>query len=187
MLATAVSPTSVSLNPSPDDTGAIHVRHQLDREHELVDLKTGAGRRDIVLIPQLARILREHKLRSPFSRDSDFVFGNAEGRGRDHRSTSRGIERAVERAGLGAGISAHTFRHTFASILIVGLKYDPVSVSRQLGHKRPSFTQDVYAHMFDRAKHADALREQLEQGFGHLLAPVNGMSTSRQNEMQPKP
>ncbi len=123
-------------------------------------------------------------MRSAFSLDSSFVFGNPDGRGRDHRSTSRGIERAVQRAGLGDGISAHSFRHTFASILIVGLKYDPVSVSRQLGHKKPSFTQDVYAHLFDRGKHADALREQLEQSFGHLLADVNGMSTDARNRSQ---
>lgn len=31
-------------------------------------------------------------------------------------------------------ISSHNFRHTFASLLIVELKYDVVSVSRQMGH-----------------------------------------------------
>jgi integrase len=135
-------------------------------------------------VPQLAKVLRAHKLRSPFSRDTDYVFGNPDGRGRDHRSTSRGIERAVERARLGEGISAHSFRHTFASILIVGLKYDPVSVSRQLGHTNPSFTQDTYAHLFDKARHAVELRDRLEQGFGHLLDGVNAMSTDARNQPQ---
>lgn len=166
------------------DDQAVRIRFQLDRTRQRVEVKTGAGRRDIVLVPQLAKVLREHKLRSPFSRDTDFVFGSPDGRGRDHRSTSRGIERAVKRAGLGDGISAYSFRHTFASILIVGLKYDPVSVSRQLGHKKPSFTQDVYAHLFDRARHADELRDRLERGFGHLLDGVNAMSTGARNGPQ---
>jgi integrase len=62
------------------------------------------------------------------------VFPAPDGRGRDYRSTSRGIERAVERAGLaGEGFSSHAFRHTFATLLIVGLGLDPVQVSKQLG------------------------------------------------------
>ena len=71
-----------------------------------------------------------------------------------------------------------------SEILIVGLNYDPVSVSRQLGHKKPSFTQDVYAHLFDKARHADELRDRLERGFGHLLDGVNAMSTGARNGPQ---
>jgi integrase len=150
-------------------------------------VKTTAGRRAIVFMPQLARVMREHKLHSPFSAPTDYVFANPDGRARDHRSTSKGIERAVERAKLGTGISAHSFRHTFASMLIVGLKYDPVSVSRQLGHEKASFTQDTYAHLFDKAKHADMLRDQFEAGFGHLLADVKTVSTGGGNQPQQKP
>jgi len=91
------------------------------------------------------------------------------------------------RAKLGAGISAHLFRHTFASMLIVGLKYDPVSVSRQLGHEKPSFTQDTYAHLFDQARHGDKLRDELEKGFGHLLGNVNNVSNGDGNQAQSKP
>ena len=114
-------------------------------------------------------------------RRGDYVFSSPEGCGRDHRSTSKGIERAVERAGLGKGISAHNFRHTFASLLIVELKCDLVSVSKQLGHTRSSFTGDCYGHLFDRARHESKLRDQLENGFGHLLN-VNEMSTSGGNQ-----
>jgi integrase len=168
------------------DEQAIHVRHQLDRTRARVELKTGAGRREVVLVPQLAKLLREHKLRSPFSAEADFVFCGPTGVGRDHRSTSKGIERAVARAELGDGVSAHSLRHTFASILIVGLNYDPVSVSRQLGHKNPSFTQDTYAHLFDKARHAAELRRRLDEGFGHLLDGVNAMSTDGRNAAQPQ-
>ena len=166
------------------DQHEIRIRKQLGRDRLLGPVKTKASRRDIVLMPQLATVMRAHKLRSPFSGPSDYVFANPDGRGRDHRSTSKGIERAVERAKLGDGISAHKFRHTFASMLIVGLKYDAVSVSRQIGHTKASFTQDTYAHLFDKAKHADELREQFEKGFGHLLEGVNTMSNEGGNQRQ---
>lgn len=112
---------------------------------------------------------------SRFKAGSDFLFPAPDGRGRDHRSTSKGIERAVARASLGEGISSHVFRHTFASILIVALKLDPVSVSRQLGHKNVTITLNTYAHLFEQAKAADDMRDRLDAGFGHLLG---GAATS---------
>lgn len=69
-----------------------------------------------------------------------------------------------------AGLSAHAFRHTFASLLIVGLKLDPVMVAKQLGRSNPATTLSVYAHLFDRARHADETRDALDEQFGHLLA-----------------
>jgi integrase len=154
--------------------GFIRVRFQLDRNRQRVPLKTAESRRDVVLTPQLARVLREHRMASRWKGDTDFVFPAPDGRGRDHRSTSRGIERAVERAQLGTGVSSHVFRHTFASMLIVGLKLDPVSVSRQIGHRNTTVTLNCYTHLFERAKAADAMRAQLEAGFGHLLLGAGG-------------
>ena len=98
---------------------------------------------------------------SRFKAPTDFVFCTAEGRGRDQRSTARGVERAIEAAKLnGHGISSHNFRHTYASLLIVGLKLDPVVVAGQLGHANPAVTLGTYAHLFDRARHADETRER---------------------------
>jgi integrase len=87
----------------------------------------------------------------------------------------RGVERALKAATLdGQGISAHAFRHTYASLLIVGLKLDPVGVAGQLGHSNPATTLKVYAHMFDRARHADETRDRLATGFGYLLTAAEG-------------
>ena len=166
------------------DGQTINVKNQLGRDRELGPVKTAAARRGIVLMPQLANVLRAHKLRSPFSGHHDYVFASADGRGRDHRSTGRGIERAVDRAKLGDGVSAHNLRHTFASMLIVGLRYDAVSVARQVGHTKPSITLDTYAHLFDKAKHADELRDQFAKGFGHLLEDVTTMSNEGGNQPQ---
>lgn len=153
------------------EQGFVRVRSQLSITRELAELKTKSGRRDVVMIPQLALTLKELRLASRFSQPTDFLFPAPDGRGRDQRSAGRGIERALKQAGLeGQGISAHAFRHTYASLLIVGLKLDPVAVAGQLGHSNPSTTLSTYAHLFDRARHADETRERLAEGFGHLLA-----------------
>jgi integrase len=46
--------------------GFLRIHHQLSPLRELVELKTKSGRRDVVLIPQLARMLKRHRLASPF-------------------------------------------------------------------------------------------------------------------------
>ena len=166
----------------------IHVRAQLDRKRQRVPKpKTDAGRRSIVLMPDLARILREHRVASVHSRDADFLFPAPDGRGRDHRSASRGVQRAVERAELGEGISSHSFRHTFASMLITGLKYEAVTVSKQLGHKKPTTTLAIYAHEFEKARGQEELRSAMDAGLGHMLRDVNGLSTSGRKQIQPPP
>jgi integrase len=162
----------------------IHVRHQLGRDGQLVALKTDAGRRDVALASQLAAVLKEHKVASRHCGDTDYVFAAPDGTGRDHRAAARGIGRSATAAGLD-GVSAHSCRHTFASRLIA-LGLDPVRVSKQLGHASPSFTEDAYSHVFERARHADELREKLELGYGRLL-DVNRMSTSSRNQAKPAP
>ena len=49
----------------------------------------------------------------------------------------------------------HTLRHTYASILISN-GYEAVTVSKLLGHSRPSMTTDVYAAAFEARKRAAA-------------------------------
>jgi integrase len=56
-------------------------------------------------------------------------------------------------------------------MLIVGMKADPVTVARQLGHSDPATTLRVYSHEFEKARNADTMRGALEQQFGALLGP----------------
>ena len=49
------------------DAGAVKVRRQLDRSGQRVEPKTGQAVRDVVLMPSLARTLKEHRLRSRFA------------------------------------------------------------------------------------------------------------------------
>ena len=141
------------------DRGVLHVSHQLARDGSRTQLKRPAARRDVVLMPELAALLRRHRLASPFSRDEDLVFCSGRGRTIGHRNlTARGLEKAGSRAGL-SGVTFHVLRHTFASLLI-DQGHDVVFVSRQLGHANPS-TLKVYAHLFDHERHAEQARERL--------------------------
>lgn len=62
------------------ERGFLHVRYQLDRKRQRVPLKTAESRRDVVLVPQLAKVLREHRMASRFKAPGDFVFPAPDGR-----------------------------------------------------------------------------------------------------------
>jgi integrase len=161
--------------------GLVQVRYQLSRAREdkrarRVRLKTAAAVREIPLLPQLGALLKQHKLASPHSRDSDYVFCTALGTPLGARNVERrGLGRAADLAGLNPQelprLRVHDLRHTFASHLIVDLRLDVAQVSRILGHARPSITLDVYTHLFDRAAHAADIRERMARSeFGSLLS-----------------
>jgi integrase len=158
----------------------IHVRHQLsrariDKPARRVRLKTKAAMRDVPLLPQLAALLKRHKLASPFSHERDYVFATSLGTPLGYRNVERrGLTRAAANVGLnGDGrlpLRIHDLRHTFASHLIIDLKLDVAQLSRILGHARPSITLDTYTHLFDQAAHAADIRERMAASrFGTLL------------------
>jgi integrase len=163
------------------EQGLIRVRYQLSRAHKdkparRVRLKTHSAVRDIPLLPQLAALLKQHKLAAPFSAASDYVFASAVGTGLGYRNVERrGLARAAEKAGIEQEglprLRLHDLRHTFASHLIVDLRLDVAQVSRILGHARPSITLDTYTHLFDHASHAADIRERMaESEFARQLS-----------------
>jgi integrase len=150
------------------DGGFLHVRRQLGRDRLPVDLKSARARRDVVLVPQLAKVLREAKMASPHKAAGDYVFPGMDGRGRDHRGAARGFERAATAAKL-EGLSFHSLRHFFASLLVNGLGADVETVSRQLGHADATTTLRTYSHEFAKARNAEKLRNDLGARVGSLL------------------
>jgi integrase len=155
------------------DAGVIRVRNQLSRSAKLVALKTDKSAREVVLVPSLASILREHRTRAFGHHAADaFVFSTRNGTPISQRNATRSLTRVARAASL-EGVTWHVLRHGFASTLIVDLGLDPVVVSRQLGHSRPSITLDRYSHLFHRARHADDLRARLEAS--RLAAAVAGV------------
>jgi integrase len=160
------------------EANAIRVRFQLSRATKenpakRVPLKTKAGSRDIRMEPDLKALLLRLKMASRFKTDSDYVFSTQAGTPFNYRNVCvRGLEKAAEDAGLNvegkASLVMHDLRHTYGSHLVQqGL--DPVRVSRQMGHARPSITLDVYAKEFEQAQHADDVADKLTAAFGGVL------------------
>jgi integrase len=79
----------------------LHVRAQMGRDRKRRRLKTGAGRRDVILMAQLAHELKRHRLASSASGDGDLVFATRFGTTVGSRNlTARGLEKARDSAGL---------------------------------------------------------------------------------------
>ena len=125
-------------------------------------------------MPSLARMLKAHKLASPFKRPEDFVFATSTGKPMYWRNVSkRGLTAAIERAGLDGderpSFRFHDCRHTFASMLIAqgaNIAY----VSQQLGHASPAITLTIYTHEINRAEQAERTSAMLETAFGGVLS-----------------
>jgi integrase len=163
------------------DEGVIRVRHQLTRGSRkdpprLVELKTRGARRDVVLLPALLELLHEHRrkaFRRGFARKADYVFVSSEGTPLGYRNFSqRGLTKAADRAALNADgqpkLTLHDLRHTFGSHL-VRQGADVVTVSRQMGHARPSIRLDIYSHEFAAVRHRDSVASKLTDAFGGIL------------------
>ena len=162
------------------DRGVIHVRAQLSRTHRgeparRVAPKTAASVREVPLVAQLARLLAPHELATPFAAGTDWVFATSRGTPYGQRNVARRcLTRAAKLAGLKEDgwppLRFHDLRHVFASHLIVDLGLDVAQVSRILGHASPTITLSVYTHLFDDARHAREIREQMSaSAFAALL------------------
>lgn len=178
------------------DGGAIHLRVQLSRGHrgrpaERVRPKTRTGARQIPLAPQLAAVLRAHRGSSKFKAATDWVFVTGNGTPFSHRNVYRSaLARAAHAAGLnqdGSRLRLHDLRHTFASHLIIDVGLDIVQVSRILGHSSVSTTLDIYAHLFEEARHTADIRARMSRSeFARLLDPTT-TPTSSSCQQPPNP
>jgi integrase len=144
------------------ERGLLRLRLQLQRPGKgraaaLAPLKMDS-QRDVVLLPQLAGLLREQRAQCPHSSDEDFVFSRGDGAPLHYSQMNRLLRKMAKAAGV-EKVSAHVFRRTFASHLIIEQGLDVVRVQRQLGHSRPSVTSDRYSFLFEQARHADELRQ----------------------------
>jgi integrase len=150
----------------------IHVRALLSMAHvdspaRRVAPKTEAAHRQIPLTPQLAGLLRERRLAASRSAGGDWVFSTRRGTPFSQRNIQRS---ALHLAADAARVGFHDLRHTFASHLIIDLGLDVVQVSRLMGHASPSTTLNIYAHMFDEARHAADIRARMARSaFAGLL------------------
>jgi integrase len=141
----------------------IYVRHQLSRMGKrLVDVKTDSGERDVALRPELAAMLKRHKMASRFKQPHDFVFASETGGPLGWRNVERRAMDAAHAAAVKAKrIPAtrpktvlHDCRHTFGAMLIAEGR-DVHTVKTMMGHRKVITTIDVYGGDFDKARNAD--------------------------------
>jgi integrase len=144
--------------------GLVRLREQLQRPGKGRPARLGPlkmdSQRDVILLPQLAGLLREHRSARLHPSDDDFVFANLDGTPLHYSQMNRLLAKTAKAAGV-EKVSAHVFRRTFASHLIIEQGLDVVRVQRQLGHSRPSVTSDRYSFLFEQARHADELRHSM--------------------------
>ena len=100
----------------------LRVQHQLGRDQKLAEPKTREGQREVDLSPTLITMLREHKLRSQYSKPTDHTFCSADGGPLHYRTLAQRFQTPDQRAKLnGEGrpnLRWHDLRHTSASLLI---------------------------------------------------------------------
>jgi integrase len=79
-------------------------------------------------------------------KSEDLLFANPEGRPLGPSAVSSDWRELAGRIGM-PEITFHALRHTHASQLIAS-DVDIVTISKRLGHAKPSVTLAIYAHMF---------------------------------------
>jgi integrase len=116
--------------------------------------KTRRGRRKISVPPTTVALLREHwreqqeqriLLAQGKAKPDDLVFPNLHGGLRSPNALSQEWKEQVRKLGL--TVTLHSLRHTHASQLIAK-GVDILTISRRLGHSKPTVTLDTYGHMF---------------------------------------
>jgi integrase len=140
------------------------------------------------MLPELATVLRRHKLASGYSQEIDYCFSTSGGKALSQRNALGTLTSIAGEAGLNPegvdSLSWHDLRHTAISRLIAaGL--DVVEVQRQAGHSRPSVTLDVYAHEFQKAKRSEDIRAMIAAtGIGAVLRGGAFLSVVRRAALQ---
>ena len=154
------------------DAGVIHVRRQLDRDGGYAAPKTPQAYRDVILMPSLATLLREHKLASAHSRPGDPVFATLTGAPMYYRNVSRGLAAAVEQGRPRPdGRAAAPLPRPPPHLRLAPDRRGPEHRLRQppARHASPSFTLDVYGGLFDRAEHARRATDASKLGSAGCL------------------
>jgi integrase len=141
--------------------------------------KSKASKAPVPMHPLLAGFLLAWRERTPYAKDSDFVFPSFRLKGKKPLSASIMVQKYLRPAAVKAGVIGkddrvrfgfHNFRHSLASAL-VKLKCDPKTVQSILRHEDPGITMRLYVQS-DQESKLEAQGKFLEQLLGdraHLL------------------
>lgn len=125
--------------------------------------KTRKGARRVPLSADVLQVLAQHKVRQDDRRqllggawcDQDLVFTSEVGTPIDPDNLKRARYDLADLAGV-PRVRLHDLRHLYASLMIKR-GFDANQLAERLGHARPSFTLDVYTHLFEEQKQAAAV------------------------------
>lgn len=130
---------------------------------EIRKCKTKNSVRDVDLFSFVVHALREWKIQSTFSADTDPIFPNETGGRIDGRNMfQRNFKKALHAARLSDGsklpdIRFHDLRHTYASLMLdLGMDFKYLQV--QMGHADIKTTMNIYAHLIQENRQ-DRLRK----------------------------
>ena len=141
--------------------------------------KSKASKAPVPMHPLLAGFLLAWRDKTPFGKDTDFVFPSIKLRGKKPLSASIMVQKYLRPAAVKAGVikegktvrfGFHNFRHALATAL-VKLKVDAKTVQGMLRHEDFGTTMQLYARP-DMDSMRDAQGKFLEQLLGdriHLL------------------
>jgi integrase len=139
------------------DGGTLSVERSVEEtraELRIKSPKTKRGRRNVTLPADAVAMLRAHKVKQLELRlvlgqgtikADTWVFGTLEGELMKPDDVSADWNRVIRSRKLPL-VSLHALRHTHASMLI-SKGVDILTISRRLGHSKPSVTLDVYGHL----------------------------------------
>lgn len=152
----------------PDKPVTVRIDRALqyvDGKPDLVEPKTPAGRRTLVLTNTASSPLRQllskqNKtalwLGGEWKNKLDLVFVTETGRPLNRRAVLKQYFRPLlSEAGLPPKMQFHTLRHAAASLLLADGVPVPL-VSKMLGHSTPAFTMAIYSHAIPNSEHVVA-------------------------------
>jgi integrase len=116
--------------------------------------KTGEAR-TINIAPEIMSILQAHKKEQltqkiklgTYWHDTNYCFTQDNGLPMNPDSINKWLREFSKKYNL-PPIHPHRFRHTMASLLYMSGE-NPIAISKRLGHKQVSTTQNIYAHLLE--------------------------------------
>jgi integrase len=149
------------LDVSPDSIRIEQIIASVRNRPTVTTPKTKGSRRTIAITPRVYSVLMAHQERQliEFEAIPEYIFANTLGEPTAPRILQRAwrdlhTKARAEAAAQGLELpylNMHSLRHMHASILIENGE-DPAYVAGRLGHASPSFTLDIYTHLFEERK-----------------------------------
>ena len=126
-------------------------------KQKITRCKTEASRKPIPLDAELAEVLLNWKLRSPYPQPSDWVFASPHKKGKQPYwpgSLFRvHLKPALEAAGIPGSVGWHTLRHTFGTLMKANGE-DIKTIQELLRHSNYKVTADTYTQAVTPMKRA---------------------------------